>query len=322
VAVVTEGLLNGDAVTEGLLNGDVHHHGLDRSMAQPAEQIRIFIEFVLALLILVVSMPILLIALVLVRVTSRGPVIYTQKRLGRGGRVFTIYKIRTMYRDSEPNGARWSVPGDPRITPVGWLLRWSHVDELPQLINILQGKMSLVGPRPERPEIVGQLERVIPEYRRRLNVRPGVTGLAQVLQPPDTNLNMVSSKLSLDLHYIDHASFWLDFRILLATVPHVFRVPPEKIARVFGFPRISSQRAEESSAATEASFVIAPIQPHLSEASNPIGSSALLRRQVVNLTGADPDRCADATPDAHGTRISGPGTNQPSEIDNRCSVGE
>jgi Bacterial sugar transferase len=106
-------------------------------------------------------------------------------------------------------------------------------------------------------------------------VRPGVTGLAQVLQPPDTNLNMVSSKLSLDLHYIDHCSFWLDFRILLATVPHVFRVPPEKIAQVFGFPRISSERAEESSAATEASFLIAPVQPHLSEACNPIGSSAL-----------------------------------------------
>ena len=260
-----------DIVTEGLLNGDAHYHGRDRSMAQPAEPIRIFIEFMLALLILVVSMPIILIALVLVRATSRGPVIYTQKRLGRGGRVFTIYKIRTMYRDSEPHGARWSVPGDPRITPVGRLLRWSHVDELPQLINILQGKMSLVGPRPERPEIVGQLERVYPEYRRRLNVRPGVTGLAQVLQPPDTSLSMVRRKLSLDLYYIDHASLWLDFRILLATVPHVLRVPEEKIARIFGFPRISSQRVAESSAATVASFLTAPVQPHLSEACNPIG---------------------------------------------------
>ena len=261
--------------TQDLQSGDAHYHGLDRSIAQPAERIRIFIEFVLALLILVVSMPIILIALVLVRVTSRGPVIYVQKRLGRGGRVFTIYKIRTMYRDSEPKGARWSVPGDPRITPVGRLLRWSHVDELPQLINILQGKMSLVGPRPERPEIVAQLKQVYPEYRRRLNVRPGVTGLAQVLQPPDTNLSMVSRKLSLDLYYIDHAGFWLDFRILLATVPHVFRVPEEKIARVFGFPRISSQRAAESSAATVASFLTAPVQPHLSEACNPLGSSAL-----------------------------------------------
>ena len=103
--------------------------------------------------------------------------------------------------------------------------------------------MSLIGPRPERPEIVVQLERVIPEYRRRLNVRPGVTGLAQVLQPPDTNLSMVSSKLFLDLYYIDHCNLWLDFRILLATAPHVFRVPEQTIARVFGLPQISSERA-------------------------------------------------------------------------------
>ncbi len=244
-------------------------------MAQPAEQIRVFIEFMLALVILVVSMPIILIALLLVRATSRGPVIYAQNRLGRGGRVFTIYKIRTMYLDSEPDGPRWSVPGDPRITPVGRLLRLSHVDELPQLINILQGNMSLVGPRPERPEIVGQLERVYPEYRRRLNVRPGVSGLAQVLQPPDTNLTMVSRKLSLDLYYIDHAGFWLDFRILLATLPHVLRLPEKKIARFFGFPQISSQRAAESSAATAASFLSAPVQPHSREACDPVGSSPL-----------------------------------------------
>jgi lipopolysaccharide/colanic/teichoic acid biosynthesis glycosyltransferase len=257
--------------TQDLLSSDAHYHGLDRSMDQPAEHIRIFIESLLALLILPVSMPILLIALVLVRATSRGPVIYAQKRLGRHGRVFTIYKIRTMNRDSEPNGARWCVPGDPRITPVGRLLRWTHVDELPQLINILQGKMSLIGPRPERPELVVQIERVYPEYRRRLKVRPGVTGLAQVLQPPDTNLSMVSSKLSLDLYYIDRCCFWLDLRIFLATLPHVLRVPPETIARMFGFPQRSSQRAEESSAGTEASYVTAPVQPHLSEACNPIG---------------------------------------------------
>src|SRR5271157_6090282 len=146
--------------TEGLLDGDAHYHGLDRSMAQPAEQIRIVIEFVLALLILVVSMPIILIALVLVRATSRGPVIYAQKRLGRGGRVFTIYKIRTMYLDSEPNGPRWSVPGDPRITPVGRLLRWSHVDELPQLINIMEKMILLVPPR-HHPANVGRSSRFI-----------------------------------------------------------------------------------------------------------------------------------------------------------------
>ena len=103
------------------------------------------------------------------------------------GKVFTIYKIRTMYQDSERHsGPTWCVPGDPRVTPVGRFLRWSHVDELPQLINVLMGEMSLVGPRPERPEFLAQLERALPDYRQRLTVRPGVTGLAQVQQPPDT----------------------------------------------------------------------------------------------------------------------------------------
>ena len=89
------------------------------------------------------------------RLNSRGPVIYVQKRLGLGGKVFTIYKIRTMYQDSERHcGPTWCVPGDPRITPVGRVLRWSHIDELPQLINVLKGEMSLVGPRPERPEFL------------------------------------------------------------------------------------------------------------------------------------------------------------------------
>ena len=105
------------------------------------------------------------------------------------GKVFTIYKIRTMYQDSERHcGPRWCVPGDPRVTPVGRFLRRCHVDELPQLINVLKGEMSLVGPRPERPEFLAQLERALPNYRQRLTVRPGLTGLAQVQQPPDTDL--------------------------------------------------------------------------------------------------------------------------------------
>ena len=193
-------------------------------------------EFLLSLLILVCTAPIILLAVLLVRLTSRGPAIYTQTRLGLRGRAFTILKIRSMYIDSESAGPRWSLPGDPRVTPVGWLLRWSHVDELPQLFHVLRGEMSLIGPRPERPEIVANLERALPEYRQRLLVRPGLTGLAQVLQAPDTDLSMVSRKLKLDLHYMDHWSLWLDFRIALATVLHVLRVPPAAIARIFGFP--------------------------------------------------------------------------------------
>ena len=108
-------------------------------------------------------------------------------------------------------------PGDPRVTHIGRFLRWSHVDELPQLINILKGEMSLVGPRPERPEFIDQLERALPDYRRRLFVRPGLTGLAQVQQPPDTDLVSVRRKLNYDLYYVDRMNPWLDFRLIVGT---------------------------------------------------------------------------------------------------------
>src|SRR6476620_5253122 len=111
-------------------------------------------DFRLAAVLLLVSAPIILIALGVVRLTSKGPALYTQKRLGQRGRTITIYKIRSMYQNSECiTGPIWSLPGDPRITPVGWFLRWAHLDELPQLVNVLRGEMSLIGPRPERPEI-------------------------------------------------------------------------------------------------------------------------------------------------------------------------
>ena len=142
-----------------------------------------WVDFPAAVLLLVIFSPIILLSMVLVKLTSRGPALYTQRRVGRNGRSFTIYKIRTMVQDSEPNGPRWCVPGDPRVTAVGRFLRWSHLDELPQLVNVLRGDMSLIGPRPKHPEIVRQLEQVLPDYRRRLITRPGVTGLAQVLNP-------------------------------------------------------------------------------------------------------------------------------------------
>ena len=189
-----------------------------------------------ALVLLVISAPVVLLAMLLVRLTSRGPAVYTQKRLGYNGRVFTIFKIRTMYLGSEPNGARWSLPGDPRVTPVGRLLRWSHLDELPQLLNVLRGEMSLIGPRPERPEIVAQLEKSLPEYRLRLLVRPGVTGLAQVLQPPDTDLNSVRRKLNFDMYYISRMNPWLDVRIVLGPSSTCCRSPIGTSAAFCGFP--------------------------------------------------------------------------------------
>jgi lipopolysaccharide/colanic/teichoic acid biosynthesis glycosyltransferase len=186
--------------------------------------------------ILVLAAPIMLVAMVLVRLGSRGPVIYTQRRMGKGGRPFTIYKIRSMYVDSELGGVQWSRPGDRRVTPVGRILRATHIDELPQLFNILRGEMSLIGPRPERPEIVAQLEKVLPDYRRRLAVLPGLTGLAQVLQPPDTDVSQVRTKLFFDQYYIENRSPSLDLRILAATALHVAGVEGQVIGLLFGFP--------------------------------------------------------------------------------------
>jgi lipopolysaccharide/colanic/teichoic acid biosynthesis glycosyltransferase len=141
-----------------------------------------------------------------------------------------------MVQDSEPNGPRWCVPGDPRVTAVGRLLRWSHLDELPQLVNVLRGEMSLIGPRPERPEIVRQLEHVLPDYRRRLITRPGLTGLAQVLNAPDSDLRSVQIKLGYDLYYISHFGLDLDLRIAVATVFHLANVPRRWISSCFEFP--------------------------------------------------------------------------------------
>jgi lipopolysaccharide/colanic/teichoic acid biosynthesis glycosyltransferase len=177
-----------------------------------------------ALALAVLAAPVLCLAAALVKLTSRGPAFYSQTRVGRGGRPFTIYKIRSMVHDCEKGtGARWSGKGDPRVTPVGRFLRRTHLDELPQLWNILRGEMSLVGPRPERPEFVPQLEAAIAHYRDRLLVRPGVTGLAQVHLGPDADLAGVERKLMFDLYYIKTMGWWSDARILLATALHVVR---------------------------------------------------------------------------------------------------
>jgi lipopolysaccharide/colanic/teichoic acid biosynthesis glycosyltransferase len=218
-------------------------------LASSAENIELFsipsipvdakrvLDIVLSSIFLVVSAPVILLALIMIYITSRGPTVYAQTRVGYRGRIFTIYKIRTMYQDSERRcSPRWSIPGDPRVTPFGRFLRWSHIDELPQLINVLKGEMSLVGPRPERPEFIDQLERAMPNYRHRLTVRPGLTGLAQVMQAPDTDLGSVRSKLIYDLHYINHMSIIFDVRILLATMFHLPWVPHSMLRWFFCLP--------------------------------------------------------------------------------------
>jgi lipopolysaccharide/colanic/teichoic acid biosynthesis glycosyltransferase len=180
----------------------------------------------LAAVLLVLASPLILAAATLVRLTSRGPAFYSQTRLGRGGVPFTIYKLRTMYHNCEKvSGPQWSRRGDPRVTPLGRVLRKLHIDELPQLVNVIGGDMALVGPRPERPVFATNLEASIPDFADRLAVRPGVTGLAQVQFPPDSDLDSVRRKLAADLLYIRHASPGLDLRILLCTVLHVLHLP-------------------------------------------------------------------------------------------------
>ena len=194
-------------------------------------------EFLFALILLVLTAPLIGLAMLLVKLTSRGPVLYKQTRLGRNGKPFTIYKIRSMSHEAESlTGACWSAAGDMRVTAVGRWLRRTHLDELPQLWNVLRGDMSLVGPRPERPEFVPQLEQAIPHYRDRLLVRPGVTGLAQVQLPPDTDLNSVRCKLAYDLYYVRNGSWWLELRIHAATFLHMIGLPFRWIRKAFGFP--------------------------------------------------------------------------------------
>ena len=192
-----------------------------------------------ALALLILTGPLILVCLVLVRLTSPGAGIYRQTRVGWRGRVFTIYKIRTMTDNCESkSGALWSKPGDMRITPLGRFLRKTHLDELPQLWNVVRGDMSLVGPRPERPEFVPGLADSIPKYQHRLVVRPGVTGLAQVQLPADTDLESVRRKLSLDLLYIERENPWLDVRLILATVGKILHLPCPWTARFLRLPTV------------------------------------------------------------------------------------
>jgi lipopolysaccharide/colanic/teichoic acid biosynthesis glycosyltransferase len=184
--------------------------------------IKLCVEWLAALALLVASVPLLLILATILRSTSRGPVLYSQVRFGRSGKRFTLYKLRTMADGCEVGtGPVWSIADDPRATTFGRWLRATHLDELPQLWNVLRGEMSLIGPRPERPELAAKIERALPEFRDRLAVRPGLTGLAQMLQPADSDIHTVRRKLAHDLRYLRQMGPGLDLRIAAATVLHM-----------------------------------------------------------------------------------------------------
>ena len=166
--------------------------------------------------------PLLVFAIVLVKTTSAGPAIYSQTRLGRGRRPFTIYKLRSMYNDCERlSGPKWSSGNDPRVTPVGRFLRRSHLDELPQVLNILKGDLAMVGPRPEQPQYVDELRDKLPFYDVRHLVRPGLTGWAQVKYGYAGDERDAIEKLQYEFYYLRHQSLGLDLRIMGRTLRSV-----------------------------------------------------------------------------------------------------
>jgi exopolysaccharide biosynthesis polyprenyl glycosylphosphotransferase len=174
-------------------------------------------------LLLVLSAPVMLLAALAIRITSPGPALYRQQRVGTGGREFTIYKFRSMRVDAEADtGAVWATPGrDARVTAVGAFLRRSRVDELPQLWNVIRGDMSLVGPRPERPEFVKGLTEQIPFYGQRHALRPGLTGWAQVRYAYGASVEDAMEKLQYDLYYIKNRSLALNLYIIFETLKTV-----------------------------------------------------------------------------------------------------
>ncbi len=177
------------------------------------------LDCLVAVTLLTLFAPFIALAALAIELTSPGAAFFVQWRVGRHGRLFRMFKLRTMATDAEvASGPVWSTEADPRITVIGRILRATHLDELPQLINVLKGEMSLVGPRPERPMFVKRLTREIPHYAARLEIRPGITGLAQVCQAADQTMEDVKSKLAFDLTYIRRMGWWIDARILVATV--------------------------------------------------------------------------------------------------------
>ena len=183
------------------------------------DSIRRVLDVLGALFLLSFVLPIMMLVAAAIRISSPGPAIYLQRRLTRGGKVFTMFKFRTMSKTAEKEtGAVMAAAGDSRVTGIGKFLRKTRLDELPQLINVLIGDMSLIGPRPERPEIAKELKTHLPDMPRRLEVNAGLTGLAQIKTGYASCPESYRKKLDLDIYYVDHRSLLLDLKIAIQTI--------------------------------------------------------------------------------------------------------
>ncbi len=183
------------------------------------QEFKRFFDILAASFGMVIAAPVVAITGIIIKIVSPGPVFYKQERVGANGQLFDIYKLRTMRVDAESGtGAVWAQENDPRLIKFGKAIRKLHLDELPQLYNVLMGDMSIVGPRPERPVFVEQLSEEIPEYPKRLQVKPGITGLAQVVHKYDETIKDVKKKVKYDLLYIREMCLMVDIRILFRTI--------------------------------------------------------------------------------------------------------
>jgi len=189
--------------------------GVNLNSSPTYRLLKTIFDFCFALAGLVITLPLLVLFCILIKLESKGPAFYTQERMGKNGKSFYIIKLRSMVTDAEVKGAQWAQKNDPRVTRIGIFIRKTRIDELPQLINILKGDMSLIGPRPERPIFTEQFNREISGFTNRLAIKPGITGWAQVNGGYEIT---PKKKLALDIYYIENQSFLIDFTILIKTV--------------------------------------------------------------------------------------------------------
>ena len=184
-----------------------------------ARKVKVISDVVFAIVLLIIGLPLWFFIACVIKLDSKGPIFFKQVRLGKNNEKFTLIKFRTMIENAEiETGPVWTDKKDPRITFVGKWLRRFYLDEVPQLLNVLKGEMSLVGPRPERPFFVEKLEKEYPLYSRRLKIRPGITGWAQIKHSYDERIEDIREKLKYDFYYIENVDIWLDIKILLGTI--------------------------------------------------------------------------------------------------------
>ncbi len=227
-----------------------------------------WIDRVITAMLMILALPVMVVVGLAILVRDGRPILYCQTRVGKAGRLFRIWKFRTMQRDAESQtGAVWSCVSDPRVTRLGWWLRSSHLDELPQLFNVLTGDMNLIGPRPERPEFVSELAREVPFYLERVKVAPGLTGPAQIRTGYDHSLADVRSKVLIDIEYLKSTSFLNDMKLLAQTCTYIVGHLREIRSGKKPAPQMAKQRIANATfvspqacaGASKRRFVIAPL---------------------------------------------------------------